>query len=104
MRTEIVAAAAVVTLTACGPSQVRVPDASAPMTPPPEEAMQEPPTAETEGTGTGYVPDLETGSRGEVMRALGLTAEYGLTCRARWRTLHDHIDAYLDEQRPPQDR
>jgi len=95
---------ALATLTACDPPQVRVPDTTPPMTPPPAEAMQAPPAAETEGTGTGYAPDIETGALGEVMRALGLTVEYGLTCRGRWQTLHDHIDAYLDQQRPPQDR
>lgn len=87
-----------------GPDQVTVPDTAPPMTPPPADALQPCPTAEREGQGTGVIPDIENGTRAEVIRALGGAARYIRTCNARHQTLRDHIDAYLDQQRPPQDR
>lgn len=105
MERILAAALALATLTACtGPDQVTVPDTTPPMTPPPAAAMQPCPSAERQGTGTGYAPDIEQGTRGEVMSAFALTVEYGRTCAARHQTLREHIDAYLDQQRPPQDR
>jgi len=85
--------------TACGPAHVRVPDTRPPLLPPPEAALRPCPTAEREGTGAGYAPDIERGTTGEILRAFQTTVRYGRTCAARHRTLIEHWQDALQRQR-----
>lgn len=93
-------------LAGCGPSHVRVPDTAPQMQPPPESAMRPCPTAETEGAGTGVIPDLAAGpgdasrgQRGSVLRAVQGAAAYLRTCATRVETLQEAIEAQLKAQR-----
>ncbi len=91
--------AAILMAAGCGPAKVMVPDTAPPMQPPPESAMRPCPNAEREGRGTGVLPDVEDGTRGEIIQAATAGAEYWRICDERHRTLREHIEAYLEQQR-----
>jgi len=84
-------------LTACGPTHVTVPDTKPPLVPPPADAMQ--PCLPDDYPHQGVLPDLETGTRGEMLRAGSEIARILTLCHARHETLRDWIHDTLEEQR-----
>ena len=82
-----------------GDPPTTVPDTTPGMTDPPAEAMEPCPTAEREGTGSGYLPSAGGGTEGELIRAGSLAARYLATCDNRHETLRRHITEYINEQR-----
>lgn len=84
-------------LTACGPSHVTVPDTRPPLVPPPADARQS--CLPDDHAHQGVLPDLETGTRAEVLRAAAETARILSLCHERHQTILDWLDDELEKQR-----
>lgn len=95
--TACTAALFVLLLAACGPRHVTVPDTRPPLVPPPADARQ--PCLPDDWKHAGVLPDLETGTRGEMLRAGAETARILSLCNARHQTLREWIDDTIEEQR-----
>lgn len=84
-------------LAGCGPQHVTVPDTRPPLVPPPADARQ--PCLPDDHAHQGVLPDLETGTRAEVLRAAAETARTLSLCHTRHQTLREWLDDELEKQR-----
>jgi len=85
-------------LSGCAPPQF-VETEPPPLPAPPADATHPCPTAERKGIGSGVVPDLNKGTRGEVIRATTTVAGYLRVCDERHRALINYIEQVRERDR-----